>query len=216
MGAGEVTKREGTRRRAIARQVAEGTPGLPIIVFGENADVRREILRKAVCYLNQKGTCTCMLQLSNRSAADAFADLTVAAMETNLDDDAPRAVVCDGLPLGDESFDRSVAHIIELGAAKGILVILGVTPGQARIADALRQSVSFDADAPESPERLPLPLHTYLHVKEAAMLARTSESYIYDLIRKRRFTDVERRGRRILIRTLAFLRYLGLDEDDIR
>lgn len=214
--AANVQKQESARRREIARKVVTGHLTIPVILYGTDVDVRRDVMRRTASYLIQDGTRTCMLQLDKRSEADAYADLAVASSETILDDDAPRAVICDGLPLGDQSFDRKIVALIEHGCSKGTRIVLGVTPEQADISYGLTQSVTLDTDAHQGPARLRLPLHTYLLVKEAAIIARTSESYIYDLIRQKRFTEVERRGRRILLRTAAFLRFLGIDEDDIR
>jgi hypothetical protein len=208
-------KRERDRRRVIARLVAKGALCIPVIVVGEDDDARRDVLRQVVCNLMRDGSTTCMLQLDNCTESEALTELAIASHETVLEDDAPRVVVCDGLPLDDETYARGIAALVEHSTARGTKIVLGVTPDQIGITDAIGRSISYEVDTPTSSGvRMPLP--TFLYVSEAAEIARCSDNYIYGLVRDGAFTDVTRCGRRLLLRTSSFLRFLGLDEGDLR
>lgn len=213
-GSGGKLKKERTKRSEIACQVATGTLCMPVVIIvGEDDDARRDVLRQTACRLMKDGTHTCVLQLDGCSEDEAFAHLAIESTETILEDDTPRAVVCDGLPLDDEQYAHGIARLVEHGAARGMRIVLGVSPKHAGIADAIHDKVSYELDAPEE-TRIGSPLPSYLYVSEAAKIARASDNYIYDLVRNKEFTDVIRRGRRLLIRTSSFLKFLGLSEDD--
>ena len=210
-----VVRKERDRRKGIAHEVATGALCIPVIVVCEDDDARRDVLHRAAFYLKEDGARTCVLHLDSCSEAEAFAQLAIESTETTLGDDAPRAVVCDGLPLEDESYARAVAYLVEHGAARGTRIVLGIAPEHAGIVDAIRGNVSYEVEPPAR-RRLRSPLPTYLYVSEAAEIARTSEKFIYRLVHDGEFTDVKRRGRRIMLRTSTFLDYIGVDEDDFR